>query len=348
MLPAAAAGVAAAVAVTPGPASVLSWWLAGLIIVTALAGPAGAGRVAAPHPPARPQAPRTHPAARRRIDRRAPLGGRRSRWSAPRSAAWSCSASRACPRRAAWTCSPARRRCSRRYRSPCWSCAAYPVVLRQLTRLAGRRRGVVLIVGFARGSAAAQAGVLPAFALVLAFAVVAFAAMARGAVAARRRGGVLAGRRGRRGGHRARGRARASPRRPSARSPRVPGVQRSATVSVATGNLRPGPAAAGRHRRPGQYAALTAATPRPPFPAARAGPAPPPAARRSPRCPRWSRRPGRDILGHAQPACTWRAGQLRLRVAGTPGQPSSGCTAGGQFAVVPRWALGRAGRRRRR
>ena len=29
----------------------------------------------------------------------------------------------------------------------------YPLVLRQLTRLAGRRRGVVMIVGFARGGA---------------------------------------------------------------------------------------------------------------------------------------------------------------------------------------------------
>ncbi len=60
---------------------------------------------------------------------------------------------------------------------------AYPVLLRQLTRLARRRRGVVLLVGFARGRAAAQAGVLPAFALVLAFAVIAFAGMARSAVA---------------------------------------------------------------------------------------------------------------------------------------------------------------------
>src|SRR5260370_36175175 len=57
---------------------------------------------------------------------------------------------------------------------------AYPLILRLLTRLAGRRRGVVLVVGFARGSAAAQAGMLPALALVLAFAVIAFAVMARG------------------------------------------------------------------------------------------------------------------------------------------------------------------------
>src|SRR5262249_56991669 len=45
------------------------------------------------------------------------------------------------------------------------------------------RRGVVMVVGLARGSSAAWTGTLPAFALILAFAVVAFAAMARGAVA---------------------------------------------------------------------------------------------------------------------------------------------------------------------
>src|SRR5262249_26012028 len=39
VLPAAAVGVAAAIVVTPGPASALSWWLAGLITVAALAGP---------------------------------------------------------------------------------------------------------------------------------------------------------------------------------------------------------------------------------------------------------------------------------------------------------------------
>ena len=56
-----------------------------------------------------------------------------------------------------------------------WSCASWP-------GSRGRRRGVVLVVGFARSGTAAQAAVLPAFALVLAFAVIAFAAMARGAV----------------------------------------------------------------------------------------------------------------------------------------------------------------------
>jgi len=59
----------------------------------------------------------------------------------------------------------------------------YPLVLPRLARLAGRRRGVVMVVGLARGSSAALAGPLPAFALILAFAVVAFAAMARAAVA---------------------------------------------------------------------------------------------------------------------------------------------------------------------
>ena len=58
----------------------------------------------------------------------------------------------------------------------------YPPVLGQLTRLARRRRGVVMVVGFARGNAEARVGALPVFALVLAFTVIAFAAMARDAV----------------------------------------------------------------------------------------------------------------------------------------------------------------------
>ena len=76
-----------------------------------------------------------------------------------------------------------RRRCSSAIPVALVVVRTYPLVLRQLTRLAGRRRGVVLVVGLARGNSAAQTGMLPAFALILAFAVIAFAAMARSAVA---------------------------------------------------------------------------------------------------------------------------------------------------------------------
>ena len=184
VVPAAAVAIAVGVLATPGPDSWLSWWLAGLIIVTALASPAvlaawwqrarrdaaGAGAVNAAG------ARRRIMAARRWVfDAALVCAGRRGPGPAP--------AAGPAPARPAWTCSPAPRRCWWRYRSRVLVMRAYPPVLRQLTRLARRRRGVVMVVGFARGSAAARVGALPVFALVLAFTVIAFAAMARGAVA---------------------------------------------------------------------------------------------------------------------------------------------------------------------
>jgi putative ABC transport system permease protein len=58
----------------------------------------------------------------------------------------------------------------------------YPAVARELTRVAGRSRGVVAFVGLARASRTSAGAALPAFALVLALAVVTFAAMVGAAV----------------------------------------------------------------------------------------------------------------------------------------------------------------------
>ncbi len=58
----------------------------------------------------------------------------------------------------------------------------YPVVLRALLRLAVARRGVTGYVGLARSARTSLTAVLPAFALVLALAVIAFGAMVRDAV----------------------------------------------------------------------------------------------------------------------------------------------------------------------
>lgn len=60
---------------------------------------------------------------------------------------------------------------------------AYPVVLRWLVALAGRRQGVTTFIGLARATRASASAVLPAFALVLALGVIAFGAMLRAAVA---------------------------------------------------------------------------------------------------------------------------------------------------------------------
>jgi putative ABC transport system permease protein len=58
----------------------------------------------------------------------------------------------------------------------------YPAVARELARMAGRSRGVVAFVGLARATRTSAAAILPAFALVMALAVVTFAAMVSVAV----------------------------------------------------------------------------------------------------------------------------------------------------------------------
>ena len=221
VLPAVAAAVAAAIVVTPGPASVLSWWLAGLIVMAALAGPpvlagwrhrtrrgssAGAGIA---------------PATRRRLTAA-------RRWVLD--VVLVCAAvaglvvlrQQGLPQAGSVDLFTSAAPVLVAIPVALLVMRAYPLVLRQLARLAGRRRGVVMVVGLARGSSGAQAGVLPTFALVLAFAVVAFAAMARAA--------VQPAMWPRRGSRRAPTRwsprprsARASPRPPSGRSPPCPG-----------------------------------------------------------------------------------------------------------------------------
>ena len=59
----------------------------------------------------------------------------------------------------------------------------YPAIVRWLVRLAGRRSGVTVFVGLARAARSSLTAVLPAFALVLALAVIAFGAMLRVAMA---------------------------------------------------------------------------------------------------------------------------------------------------------------------
>ena len=335
VLPAAALGVAAAIAVTPGPAPVLSWWLAGLITVAALAGPpvlAGwrhrTRRVVA--------GPQGAPLARRRLAAArqwvadvmlvcAAVGGlvilRQQGLPPPGSTDFFTAAA------PVLVAIPAALLVMR----------GYPILLRQLTRLSGRRRGVVMIVGFARGGVAAQAGILPAFALVLAFAVIAFAAMARSAVAAANEAAswqtaqadavVTAPPVGP-------GITPAAQRAIAA----VPGVKRTATASVTTGTYGLGNAIPVVIVDPHRYAALTAAAPLPPFPAAALAP-PDAAAGPHPTVPTLVSTAGRGSLGNG--SGLYVAGRtIRLRLAGRL-NTLIGVTPGSQFAVVPQWALGR-------
>ncbi len=214
---------------------------------------------------------------------------------------------------------------------------SYPLALRQLTRLAARRRGLVMVVGLARGSAAAQAGRLTSFALILSLAVVAFAGMARGAVA---RADISAS-------------WQAVPADAIVSAPgtgpgitsaaqrlltQVPGVQHSAAVLVTTGTSDQGLPLPVVVIDPRRYAALIAATPAPPFPAARlARPGGGGGAPAGP-VPALISRAGRAILG--QGTGLWVSGrQLRLHLAGGPAS-IAGVPAGSQFLVLPSWALG--------
>jgi putative ABC transport system permease protein len=334
-LPAAAVGVTAAIAVTPGPASVLSWWLAALITVAALAGPpvlAGwrhRSRRLAASPQGAPQARRRLTAARRWVADTmlvcAAVGGlvilRQQGLPPPGSTDFFTAAA------PVLVAIPAALLVMR----------GYPIVLRQLTRLAGRRRGVVMIVGFARGGAAAQAGVLPAFALVLAFAVIAFAAMARSAVAA---ADVAASWQAAGADAVVTAPAVGPGITPAAQRAiaAVPGVQHTATASVTPGTSGQGLGVPVVIVDPRRYAAFTAATPLPPFPAAALAP---PGAAAGPhrRVPALVSSQGRDILGNG--SGLYVAGRtMRLRLAGRLNTFIS-VIPDSQFAVVPQWALGR-------
>ena len=339
-LPAAALGVGAAVAATPGPASPLAWWLAGLIVAAALVGPPvlAAWQQRTPRRAAAGPAP----AARRRItvarrwvaDAALVLGAagglillRQQGLPPPGQVDLFTSAA------PVLVAIPVALLVTR----------SYPVLLRQLARLARRRRGVVLLIGFARGRAAAQAGVLPAFALVLAFAVIAFAGMARSAVAsadvaaswqvAGADAVVTAPAVGP-------GITPAAQREITA----VPGVRRWATVAVAQGTSGQGLQLPVVIVEPQQYAALAATTPGPAFPAAALAQVTTSAGSSSASPSSASTVPalispaGRVILGPR--SGLYVAGrQLRIRVAGTVSSVPGGA-AGTQFAVLPRWALG--------
>jgi putative ABC transport system permease protein len=335
VLPAAAAGIGAAVLATPGPGSSLAWWLAALIIVAALAGPPLLAvwwyrtRRSAGHAGSAPATRRRITAARRWVADAALAGAaaaglivlRQQGLPPPGQVDVFTSAA---PVLAAIPVALLIMR-------------AYPVALRWLARLTRRRRGVVLVVGFARGRDAAQASLLPAFALVLAFAVIAFAAMARGAVA---RADVAASWSATGADALITAPAAGPGITPAAQRAITgrPGVQRSAAVSVTTGTSGQGLQLTVVIVDPARYAALAAATPGPGFPAAAlarppgGGAGPPglvpalisPAARAI-----LSRHSGLYVAGR----------QLRIRVAGTV-TGIAGAPAGSQFAVVPRWALG--------
>jgi len=195
----------------------------------------------------------------------------------------------------------------------------------------------VMVVGLARGGTAARTAVLPTFALVLAFAVIAFAAMARDAV---QRADNVASWQAAGADAIVTAPAVGPGITPAAQRliSGVPGVQRFAAISLTEGTSGLGIVIPVVIVDPRQYAALTATTPAPPFPAAAL--APPRAASGAPTgpVPVLLSTAGRDILG--QHSTLYAAGhQVRIRIAGTLNS-IPGAQPGGQFVVLPRWALG--------
>jgi putative ABC transport system permease protein len=317
----AAAGSALAVALTPGDAAPLGWWLAGLIVAAALAGlPLMTVRS---HRPARRPAGPGQPAALRRAPRRllaelaliaAAVGGLIAlRQPGPAGAG----------ARSAFVSLVLR---------------CYPVALRGLVRLSRTRPGASALVGFARAAQGRRDAALPVFALVLALAVVALGTMIHGAVL---RGQVAAS--WQRTGADAVVDASASSRPLTPAVERaiaaVPGVQRTAAVIVTSGSARSTELTVAAVQ-PAQYRALLAAIPAgavPAFPAAKLTGADGPAGA------------GRVVPVLATPAAAARLGRgertldigirpMTVRVAGliasVPGIPA------GPLVVLPRQALG--------
>jgi putative ABC transport system permease protein len=248
----AAAGLAVAFRLTPGSGAALGWWLAGLTVLVVLAGiPAltmlrhrGTASMSS-----RPDRRAGKRAATRRVVTEAALvlgaaGGvitLRDQGLAP---GGSDPYTSLAPVLVAIPVAVVVLRC-------------YPLLIRPLLRLTGRRRGVAVFVGLARAVRTSATTALPVFAMVLALALVAFAGMLRSAVL---RGDVAAS-------WQALG-ADAVVSAPGGLTPgaqralsAVPGVQRSAAISLSSalfpdGNRQFGVVLVD----PASYAALVAGT----------------------------------------------------------------------------------------
>jgi putative ABC transport system permease protein len=274
-IPAAVAGAAAAVGLTWGYAVPLAWWLAGLIIVTALVGGpliafrlhrvTGVADAPGPEGSEGSDQPVSRRAAGRRLAAEAALlavaaGGLilLHQQGLPAAGGGTAYTSLA-PVLVAIPVAIVILRC-------------YPAMMRALLRLARLRPGATAFVGFARAARAPLSAGLPAFALVLALAVVAFGAMVHSAVL---RGEVAASWQLTGADAVIDASASAQPLTPAVQRAiaAVPGVQRTATVLVTAGSVH-GTALTVVVVHPAQYAALIADTPQAPFPAPKlAGPA---------------------------------------------------------------------------
>jgi putative ABC transport system permease protein len=174
-LPGAAIGIGLAVALTPGAGTPLAWWLAGLAVLAALAGPVliavrqHRSYVGA----ARPDRPASRMSAIRRLVTESALTllciGALIVFRERATGHHNDLVASAAPALAAVPVAIIMLR-------------LYPAAVRLLLRLAARSGGVISFLGLARSARAAPSAVLPAFAMVLALSLVSFAGMVRAAV----------------------------------------------------------------------------------------------------------------------------------------------------------------------
>jgi putative ABC transport system permease protein len=322
-VPGAVAGAGIAVALTPSSAVALSWWLAGVVVVAALAGPVAVtlrthrGYAAV----ARPDAPPSGLVVVRRLIVDAGLVV--------------CAAGALVVLRYKGSTGDF-------YASAAPALLAigvavvlvrlYPVLVRATMRLRGQRAGAATFLGLARAARAPGSAALPAFALVLALALVSFAGMVRGAV---QRGEVAAS--WQQAGADAvitePGTIGAALQRAVAT---VPGVQHLAVAGVGTASAAGGRLFYVLAVDPGQYAAVLAGSPLPQPPrafTAAAKPGPVPALVSPELAAQFGHRPvGVQIGGRT----------VQVRVTGQAASMSALSDLSGEYLVLPRQALGNA------
>ncbi len=257
-----AVAVVLAVGLTPGDGDAVGWWLAGLTIAVTLVGPVLISvvpqRVAAP-PAGRPErrAVGRRPAARRIVVEitlvAVAIGGlvvlRNEGLSSGNSGLYTSAA----PVLVAIPVAVVLLRC-------------YPALARELARIAGLSRGVVAFVGLARATRTPPGAVLPAFALVLVLAMVAFPDMVSTSVT-----GSQVAESWQQVGADAIIQAPANEAIPVALQSQissVPGVVSTATAEVDAGTLPAGTELSVMFVDPAQYAAVVAGAPGPRFPLA--------------------------------------------------------------------------------
>lgn len=344
IIPAAAAGAAIAVGLTWGYATPLAWWLAALTVVTALVG--GPLIVFRMHRVAGMADPPGSEGSDRPVSRRA--AGRRLATEAALLAAAAGGLillrQQGLPAAGGGNAYPSLAPVLVAIPAAIVVLRCYPAMMRALLRLARLRPGATAFVGFARAARTPLSAGLPAFALVLALAVVAFGTMVYSAVL---RGEVAASWQLTGADAVIDATASALPLTPATQRAiaAVPGVQRTTTVLVTAGSVH-GTALTVVVVHPAGYAALIADTPGAPFPAPKlAGPA---AGTAGPTGPATGTTgTSRPVPALASPGAGLgrRSITLDIGTTGVPIQVTGTASAvpgvpGGAFVVLPWQALG--------